>query len=186
MKKIIGIIYLTFSLGVLCSAIEYKNYDIPDEIVIGDINLVLNGAGARTAFFVDVYIGALYLIEKCSDANEIVDADDPMAIALHITSSLISSDKMKDAVIEGFENSTGDDTSPIRKKIDSLLTVFTETIKKEDVYKFVYVPNEGLSIYKNNEMSKIISGFEFKKAFFGIWLCDNPPTKKIKSGMLGR
>ncbi|HCX90261.1 MAG: hypothetical protein COW04_00540 [Deltaproteobacteria bacterium CG12_big_fil_rev_8_21_14_0_65_43_10] len=33
--------------------------------------------------------------------------------------------------------------------------------------------------------SKVTNGLPFKKALFGIWLCDNPAQKSLKREMLG-
>jgi hypothetical protein len=38
---------------------------------------------------------------------------------------------------------------------------------------------------KNNEQVQLIPGLEFKKAFFGIFLSDNPIQKNLKKAMLG-
>ena len=128
--------------------------------------------------FFNIYAGALYLEKKSNNANKIINSNKSMAITLHITSSLITSSKMKSATLEGFENATNNKTASIMKKIDALLDVFTETINTGDIYKFLYLPHKGLEIYKNDKLKSIIPGLKFKKVFFGIWLCDNPPYKR--------
>ena len=69
--------------------------------------------GVREKLWIDLYAGGLYLTKKSSDADAIMSANEPMAIKLHIVSKLISSDKMIEAVDEGFENSTNDNTAPL-------------------------------------------------------------------------
>lgn len=66
--------------------------------------LVLNGTGIRVKYFMDMYVGALYMKNKASDAASIILADEAMVIRLQIVSSLVSSDVMKEAGIGwGFE-----------------------------------------------------------------------------------
>jgi len=150
-----------------------------------DVNLVLNGQGARDKFFIDLYIGGLYLVEKNSSAKDIIEADKPMNIRLHIVSSLISSEKMRDGIQEGFKNSTNNNIEPLKEKIDTFISVFQEEIKENDIYDFVYVPKIGTKVYKNSKLQKTIEGLDFKKALYGIWLSQAPAQESLKKDMLG-
>jgi hypothetical protein len=66
--------------------------------------------------------------------------------------------------------------------------VFKNGIQKNDVFDLVYIPGTGLEASKNGTLLETISGLEFKKALFGIWLCEKPSHKcpGLKSGMLGK
>lgn len=183
-------------LLVLCSAIlimtsagyakEVAGVNMPDSLTAGSDTLVLNGAGIRTKFFIKAYVGGLYLKQKNGDANAIINADEPMAIKLHMISKLITSDKMKEATLEGFENSTKGNTAPFKDKIDTFINVFAENIKINDVYDIIYTPADGIKVYKNKELKSTAKGLDFKKALFGIWLCDKPADKDLKKAMLAK
>ena len=108
------------------------------------------------------------------------------AIKLNIVSGLITSDKMISAINEGFENATGKKTAPLKAKIDKFKGFFKEEIKKGDVFIIMNVPNEGIVVYKNGIKKGSIDGHDFKKAMFGIWLCDKPADKDLKDDMLGK
>ena len=54
-----------------------------------------------------------------------------------------------------------------------------------DFYEFIFIPETGIHVLKNNEQVQLIPGLEFKKAFFGIFLSDNPIQKNLKKAMLG-
>ena len=54
-----------------------------------------------------------------------------------------------------------------------------------DYYEFIYLPEMGTHVLKNSELVELIRGMEFKKAFFGIFLSDNPIQKNLKKAMLG-
>ncbi len=146
----------------------------------------LNGAGVREKLWIDLYAAGLYLNEKTTEAGKVLNAEKPMAIKLHIVSKLISSDKMIDAVTEGFEKSTNGNTAPIQKEIDTLISFFKEDIKKNDVFDLVYLPSKGIIAYKNGEEKGVVPGKEFKKALFGIWLSNNPADDNLKAKMLAR
>ncbi|KPA12835.1 chalcone isomerase [Candidatus Magnetomorum sp. HK-1] len=184
MKKfIITVLFFLLTITISYSA-QVGDVNIPDTLMAGKNKLILNGAGFRTKFFMKIYAGALYLLQKNADQNHIISADKPMAIKMHIVSSLISSDKMVKAVIEGFEKSTGNNTTPIDKEIKQLLSIFQEKIEIGDVYDLVYIPGKGLLASKNKSLKGTIKGLAFKKALFGIWLCDKPADKYLKKAML--
>lgn len=147
--------------------------------------MVLNGVGVREKFWMDMYAGALYLTSRTSNAPSIVAANEPMAIKLHIVSKLITSDKMVDAVNEGFNNSTNGNIAPLQAEIKKFKSFFKEEIKQNDVFDIAYLPSRGVVVYKNNNELGFVNGLNFKKALFGIWLSDSPADKKLKSGMLG-
>lgn len=174
---------LAFSANAL--AVEVAGVDVPETLKTESKELALNGAGVREKFFMDLYVGSLYLSEKEANAENIISDDEMMALRLNIISDLITSEKMTAATVEGFENATEGKTAVIQAKIDEFLETFKDEIKKGDSFKMVYVPQEGVKIYKNEEYAKTISGLEFKKALFGIWLSDKPAQKSLKKDMLG-
>lgn len=179
---------LVFALLFLASsayAYDAAGVALPDTMKAGDQNLVVNGGGKRTKFGMKVYVAALYLKQKSSDATTIINADEPMGIKLQITSGLVTPDKMKDAIDEGFKKSTGGNTAPIQAKIDAFTSTFKD-LTKGITYDFAYVPGKGVEIYKNGALASTIQGLDFKKALFGIWLGKEPAQEDLKEKMLGK
>ena len=158
---------------------------LPDSLEVAGQSLVLNGAGRRTKTILKLYVGALYLPAESNDANAIIQADEPMAIQLNILSGLLSKKKMKAALIDGFNKSTGGNTAPIQVGIDKLLALMDDTISKRDVYVLAYDPANGTQVTKNGELVGAVEGLALKQALFGIWLSDNPVQGKLKKAMLG-
>lgn len=146
--------------------------------------LHLNGAGVREKLWIDLYAAGLYLEKKTSNADEVLNSDKPMAIKLHIVSKLITSDKMVEAVTEGFEKATNGNTAPIQDEINTMLGFFKEDIKKNDVFDLVYVPSKGVIAHKNGKERGVVEGKEFKKALFGIWLSNRPADDDLKKELL--
>ena len=177
---------LTAALTTPAAALTVEGVDVPDTYSAMDIELKLNGAGTRSKWFMDLYIGGLYVPETIDDGQAIINADEPQAITLHIISGMITSDKMKSATMEGFENSTGGDLAAIKDDVDAFLDVFSEEIKDGDVFDLVYLPGEGVRVLKNSEERATIGDLEFKKALFGIWLSDEPAQEDLKEKMLGQ
>lgn len=165
---------------------EIADVDFKNSISIKGHTLNLNGGGVREKLWIDLYVGALYLTNKSSNGAEIMKADKAMNIRLHIVSGLITSEKMTDAVEEGFEKSTDGNQEKFRTQINAFKKAFSEEIKEDDEYDIAWVPGTGVVIFKNGkEHSTIKAGVDFKAALFGIWLCDDPADEDLKEGMLG-
>ncbi|WP_313808268.1 chalcone isomerase family protein [Flavobacterium sp.] len=188
MKKQFLTVLLVAFIGLFSAnaQTEVGGVKLAQKVTMEDQSLVLNGAGVREKFFMDMYVGALYLPKKNANAADIMGGNDAAAIKLTIVSGMITSDKMINAVNEGFENATGGNTAPIKAKIAQFKAFFKEEIKKGDVFDLVYVPNKGVVVSKNGKEKGVIEGAEFKKAMFGIWLSNKPADKGLKAAMLGK
>lgn len=147
-------------------------------------NMMLNGAGTRTKFFMDMYVAALYLKSPTKDAQAVVDADEPMAIRLYIVSSMINSERMSDATRDGFVRSTQGNTAPIEDEIDDMIEAFADAVEDGDVFDLVYLPEEGVTVYRNGVEKTNVEGLEFKQALFGIWLSEDPVQDSVKDDMM--
>ena len=177
-------IYLLILIGLL-SNLSLRAAEIPKKIEFQGIDLTLNGHGTRVVFFMKVYEGSLYLESKSSSADEIINNNSPMAIRIDVTSDMVTADAMKKALSEGLTKSTNNNTGPISNEIDQLASSFNSNVASGDYYEFIFIPEIGTHVIKNNELVEVIPGFDFKKAFFGIFLSDNPIQKNLKKAMLG-
>ena len=178
---------ITAFLAVPADARRVAGIEIPETLQSGEVSLNLNGAGVRTKYFLDVYVSGLYLKKGSTDATAILDADEQMAIKLWIVTGLITSERMQKSIEEGFQKSTRGNTTPIRDKIDALIGVYDEEIHDEDTFELVYVPGQGLNVYKNGVYrERIECGLPFKRALFGIWISDRTVQTSLKHDLLGR
>ncbi|MFC1851408.1 chalcone isomerase family protein [candidate division CSSED10-310 bacterium] len=184
MKKLV-LIALVIMMSSSAGATQLAGVEMPDTFPAGIKQLALNGAGIRTKYFMKLYVGGLYLMQKEQNPQKIIAADEPMAIKLHIISGLITSDKMIAVINEGFVNATKGNTTPLTAQIDSFIAFFREKIEENDIFDILYIPEQGVVVHKNNKKLGIVAGLEFKQALFGIWLCDKPADKALKKGMLG-
>jgi len=159
---------------------------VPGKLKVGDADLALNGAGVRKKAFFKLYVAGLYTQKKSTNGKELANADAPMAVRLQITSGMVSSDNLSEAIIEGFGKSTGGNTAAIQKRIDAFIATFKkEPIAEGNIFELKYVPTKGVEAYKNGRLLTTIEGLDFKKALFGIWLGDVPADADLKKGLLG-
>ncbi len=168
---------------------ETEGVVVPRYIGYQERKLELNGFGTRSKFWIDVYVQALYLSKLSQDPIEIIDSNSEMGIRIQIISSLVTSKKLSKALNKGLKKSVGEENiSKIQVEVDLLDKMLSDQPTKEkDFFNLIYNPNEiSVSVYKNDILLGKIPGFEFKKAFFGIWLSENPVDKDLKNDLLGK
>jgi hypothetical protein len=157
----------------------YKNITIGNEI------LQINGGGLREKYWIDLYVSALYLKEKSSDALKIIHGNEEMGMHFHIVSDKVTRDKFIKSLDEGFTNNAtaGKSTKEELKKLGNILS---DKIKIGDRIHLDYIPNKGIKVTKNDKFLGIIEGLEFKKALFSIWLGSKTVDESLKNKMLGK
>lgn len=177
-----------FTISLFFSSLSAHALDgIPTSFKLGGTDLVLNGAGTRNKFIVTVYNAGLYLQNKNSNAQQVIDANQPMAIRMKIKSGFASAQKMESALLEGFNNSTGGNIAPIKPQIDQLISsAFKDKISKGDIFDLAYIPGSGTQVLKNGKSMTVLVGLPIKKALFGIWLSAKPAQASLKNELLGK
>jgi hypothetical protein len=183
-KRLLIIMLAVLSVGSLAVAKEIGGIQLPDSMQVGEDKLLLNGAGLRKKFFIKVYAGGLYLKQKNQHPQEIIEADEPMAVRMHFIHDGVSSKKLIDGWNEGFGKATGENILPIKKEIDQFNSFFTEEIKENDIYDIIYNPGQGVTIFFKGTLKGTVKGLDFKKALFAIWLGKKPADSGLKKGML--
>lgn len=141
--------------ALLCSLLSFNSFarevadiDVPETLQVeGAPALVLNGAGVRSKFFMDLYVGGLYLPGKTKSEIEVKEAD-YAAIKLTIVSGLISSEKMEDAIREGFDDATHDNIGPIKNEIEQFIGLFQDEIKVGDEFLLLFSKKTGFQLTK--------------------------------------
>jgi hypothetical protein len=192
MKKI-TFAFLFFVSALLTNIYTQKQIEVDGITLLRTIefngkNLQLNGFGERTKMWTEVYLQALYLTTLSQDAKEIINSDTEMAIRLQITSSLVTSKKLSKSLQKGIAKSVGEENvAKYKTQLDLLETLLNrEDTKVGDGFNLIYSPSDkSIWVYKNNTLEGKIPGLDFKKAFFGIWLSDNPVDAELKTRLLG-
>jgi len=186
--KFLSAIILSFVITLSSQAqVTINDVTLAATIKAGDTSIALNGGGIRKKLWFKLYVGGLYLTTKTSDASKIINADEAMGIKLQITSGIISSDNMSEAINEGFEKSAGSTLASLKSKIEKFVGTFSKSeIVEGNVFDIIYLPRTGVQTSKNGKLISTIDGLDFKKALFGIWLCDEPADDDLKEAMLGK
>lgn len=147
--------------------------------------LTLQGAGIRSKFFMDLYVGSLYSSAADISADQVLSGDDLNAIRLNIVSGLITSDKMIDTIEAGFKKAAKGDYDNLKPQIERFIAVFNQPIEEGDQFTLVSIPGTGVEAFKNGELLTLVEGEQFRTTLFGIWLGDDPADDDLKQEMLG-
>ena len=185
-KKLTCALILSFSTAVV-SAAELAGVFIDDQVSTeAGQQLVLNGAGLREKFWVDVYVGSLYLEKQTSDVAGILSSPGPWRIQLDFIYKEVDQQKLLDSWREGFENNQDKASiQALQQRIDEFYAFFDSSAVKGDRYRFEYDPAAGTRVSKNDQLIGVIPGNDFSNALLEIWLGNKPADKGLKKGMLG-
>ncbi len=181
------LLFCLFIFSTPVTAKEIEDVVIPDTLAFNnsDTTLVLNGAGIREKFFLDIYIGALYLQATTPDANAILSDTGPASVLMHILYGEVSKQKITDGWNDGLEANLSDaKLQAIRPKLKKFNSLF-QTLRKGDVLRIDYIPETGTEVRINGEWRGAVEGNDFYRSLLKIWIGSHPVSKSLKQGMLG-
>ncbi len=157
---------------------------LPDTEQAAGANLVLNGLGLRTKFFVKVYVAGLYIERKSSDPQAIIATESPKRIVMQFLHGA-STNQMADAFTDSFNDNSPDAAKTMKAETDRLLGAL-EPVKVGDKMVFTYVPGKGTTFALNGKDKLTIADPAFSSLLFSVWLGPNPPNADLKKGLLGQ
>ena len=170
------------------AAVSIEGVVIPGTLALpgSDQELVLNGAGIRKKFFMDIYIGALYLPARTSDATAILSDAGAASVTMHFLYKEVDRDKITDGWNDGLgENVSREEFRTLAKRLEKFNALF-RTVRRGDVIRIDYNPVTGTEVRINDEWRGSIEGNDFFRALLKIWLGDHPVSSSLKDEMLGR
>ena len=173
-----------FAIPLCAALMSIARAELANQLNFGDRVLRLNGSGVRTKTFVQVYEAGLYVMKPATDAQTVLDSDEPMAVRIKVTSGLVSRASLVSSLKEGLAQANRGKPETHARETAQLQQLLQDEIRKNDTYDFVYVPSEGLNVLKNGKALGVVPGLSFKKAFFGIWLSDYPVDRDLRKRML--
>ena len=183
--SILAICLFMSSTQIFASEVSGVFIDAEIKADNGEI-LVLNGAGLREKFWVDVYVGSLYLPAKSADVAAILSKPQAWRIQLDFVYKEVAQKKLLDSWREGFEkNQTAEALQRLQSRIEIFYRLFDSSAVAKDQFRFDYQPGIGTRVSKNQLSLGVIPGEDFANALLEIWLGNHPADKGLKKAMLG-
>ncbi len=183
-----GTLLVLALLAAPALAAEVAGVRVDDRARVEATDLVLNGAGLRTKYFLNVYVAGLYLTEKKAGGADVLALTGAKRISMQLMRDL-SAKQLTEALELGIRDNT---SSAEREALDGRLSELTATMnalhsaKKGDLIALDWIPGSGTRIVLNGEpRGKIIAGEDFYRALLRIWLGDQPAQESLKKALLG-
>jgi DUF1680 family protein len=178
-------LFLSLTTMMNTSALEVEGVQIPNKVKVLNKELVHNGSGIRHATFlnVNVYVGTLYLLQKTTDVETLLDMEYPKQVSMNFIRD-VTKEELVGAWKEGFEAAV----SPKQQKaLSKTLNQFIEKMeaiqKKDSIYlKFL---NNGVELQIKGKNYGPLGNQEFSRALLSIWFV-NARDEKLRDGMLGK
>jgi hypothetical protein len=177
---------LSASLAASAAEVAGVKFEESARVADGQPELVLNGAGIRSKFFVKVYAAGLYLPEKARSLDAILAQPGPKRVRMQFIHSEVSAEKIRSGWTDGYKaNHSEAEIAALKDRIDQFNALFP-TLKAGDVVDVDYLPGSGTAVKLNGETKGIIAGEDFYPATLKIWLGDSPAHSGLKKAMLGQ
>ncbi len=174
--------------GVGAQTVEVEGIKLPVTTQVGPATAVLNGAGLRTKVFFKVYLAALYLPTKTTDAGAALAQKGNRRMTIHMLRDVDAATFSK-ALTDGLrDNHTEAQMAAMKAATDSLVTnlKIAGEAKKGDVIQFEFTQELGTRLLVNNQpKGTAIPGDEFFSAVLRVWLGEKPADEGLKKGLLG-
>ena len=163
---------------------ELSGVTLPDSIEIEGQKLILNGMALRKVAIVKVYVAGLYVPERVTTGEAVLDADAPRRVVMSWLRSG-GKERICDGWYEGLEANTPNAPAEVHAQFDELCSWMPDA-EKGDKFVFHYKPGMGTGVVINGERKGAIEGKAFADALWRVWIGDNPgPGQKFKKDLLG-
>jgi len=174
-------------LSPLSRSAELAGVFVDDQITIDNgETLVLNGIGLREKFWIDIYVGSLYLPAKISNVADILSSRKAWRIQMDFVYKEVDKEKLVTAWREGFNmNQSKEVIASLSDRMDQFYSYFDQNAVAKDQFILDYIPGKGTTISKNKKILGTIPGEDFENALLEIWLGNFPADDDLKRGMLG-
>lgn len=170
-------------LAALALAKSLAGVTLPDASTVAGAPVVLNGVGLREKYFIDIYVGGLYLPAPSRDAAAIIAADVPKRVEMHFVYAEVSREQMVSSFREDFGNQPG--VGDKTQYVDTVVSWLPSAVRRGDTLAFEYTPATGTTFLVNGKAVGNIPGPDFMRLVFGVYLGQKPPTAALKAGLLG-
>lgn len=187
----VAVMWAAATLAQGAGAVEVEGVTVAEKAWLGKRGpeLVLNGAGVRHRMvFMKIYVGALYLTAKATDAEEIIKDPKPKRVIMHILADEVTASDF----VASLNNSLAANHIPaelalIESRIRDLNAMMNGvgSLKKGAVVLLDYLPGTGTRITVNGQEKIVIKGEDFFQALLRIWIGRKPVDGRLRDAMLG-
>jgi hypothetical protein len=165
-------------------AAELDGVTLPDAQEAGGTKLVLNGLALRTYSFlrVRIYVAGLYLEQRMSDANAILNSKQPKLLHFVFTRD-VDAEAARKSWRESFDNNCPAPCNIPQTAIERFLAGIP-AMHKGDTSTFVFTA-KGLDALMNGRLVGQIENPDFTRIILSTFIGAHPTSMAVKRGLLG-
>jgi len=179
---------LVLSLGMgLAHGADVAGVKIDDKTRVGTSELTLNGAGLRKRAFFQVYAIGLYVPQKASNAQALLEQPGPKRVAIHMLRD-VGADAFSEALAEGIRANHSDaETKALEPRVKELTSIIAEIgeAKKGMAIALDWDGKGTQLLVEGKPAGQPIPGEDFYRALLRIWVGDKPVQDDLKKKLLG-
>jgi hypothetical protein len=166
-------------------AAELAGVAVPDVQTLNGQTLVLNGAGLRTysVFNVRIYVAALYLPRRGSDAEAILDAAAPKILLFRFLHD-VSLEKEQKAWRDGLAENCVDPCRLNQAEVEAFLASL-RPISAGDNFLLVFQP-DGMAAYENGQPLGRVNDPQFARVVLAMFIGPHARNEDLRRGLLGQ
>lgn len=169
-------------------ALDVAGTHFDDQIRLGGSELLANGGGLRSRFFIKVYAAALYLPQHQAEADAALAAKGPKRIAIVLLRDL-SAHQFVEALQEGIaRNASEAELAALKDRLEqfSAAMLGVGEAARGTVITLDWLPESGTRLSVGGRTTgRDIAGEDFYRALLRIWLGPRPVQNDLKQGLLG-
>ncbi len=174
------------SFTPLAQAAEVAGIRLDDSLQSAGQTLVLNGAGLRTRFFIQVYVGALYLPQKTRQPEAIIANTGTRRLHLRLLRDM-DADTLLGALEDGLRQNLGEAElaalRPAREQFGALVQKIGKAREGDELS--LEFGTEGVTLGLNGSPRGKVADPAFGPALLRVWLGARPVDSGLKKALLG-
>lgn len=182
-----GIVFLLLAafvmLPITASAAECKGVEFPETATLDGHKLVLHGMGLRSAALgIKVFVAALYVPEKTTNAKTLMDLKKPKKLVL-----TFMRDVSTKQVVKAYRQNLDAAPDSIREDITEdyeRIIAHAKGVKKGQQNIFAYTPEDGLKLYTAGKHLVTITNPVTIEYFLGFYMGPRPRFQSMRDAIV--
>jgi len=163
---------------------QVEGVKVADTVQLEGQNLHLNGAGMRTKFFFDIYVGALYTSQQASTFKDVIADRHAKRVTMYFVYDEVERDKLVGGWIAGFKkNQSKAEFKALDQRLQTFNAWFVDG-HAGDTLSFDFLSDGKTTTSMNGQLLGVIEGVDFQQALLAVWLGKKPADKDLKKAML--
>lgn len=175
------VLFFLSGFGLLYAESCETSICFPDFIEIGGKQIPKRGSGLLEFLKFDMYTAALYVPAEVEGVEGVL-ADVPKRLELYYHRN-IKVEWMNKAAEKVMRKNPAVDFDAVEARVQ-LISAAYQKVSKGDRYALQYDPGQGTTLFLNDSPQISLPGYDFAKAYFGIWLSEYPANEELRDKLI--